>query len=172
MLLLIYWWHNTRGGGGGGGGGWRRRRRCWVGAGVRWLLPCTCVFTHLFHLQVVSHTHTHTCCTVCCNSHLKRPARAFQVGISSHAARVTPSAISAKKQQKKKKKGPPVELPMELACFSFFLFPSDTTQKNIFQNRKKRNVPPSFASLERKCQDLKRRKNKITNNIAPQTQEY
>lgn len=158
----------------------RRRRRRRLEEAAEVLSGCRGSLTFALHLcfhTLVSSagcfTHTHTRCTVCCNSHLKRPARAFQVGISSHAARVTPSAISAKKQQnKKQKKGPPVELPMELACFSFFLFPSDTTQKNIFQNRKKRNVRPPFASLERKCQDLKRRKNKITNNIAPQTQEY
>ena len=134
MLLLIYWWHNMRG---GGGSGWRRwwwRWRCWVGAGVRWLLPCTCVFTHLFHLQVVWHTHTYT------HTHaeqyvatvtLKDQRGPFK-SVSRHPLHVSPSAISAKK---KKKKSPPVELPMVLMCF--FFFPSDTTQKKT----KKQHFP-------------------------------
>lgn len=89
----------------------RRRRRRRLEEVAEVLSGCRGSLTFALHLcfhTLVSSagcfTHTHTRCTVCCNSHLKRPARAFQVGISSHAARVTPSAISAKKQQNKKKK--------------------------------------------------------------------
>lgn len=153
MLLLIYWWHNTRGGG-GGGGGWRRWRRCWVGAGVRWLLPCTCVFTHLFHLQVVSHTHTHAVQYVATVT-LKDQRGPFK-SVSRHTLHVSHHLLSRQKNNKtKKKKGPPVELPMELACFSFFLFPSDATQKNIFQNRKKKKRSTPVCIIRMKMSGFK-----------------
>lgn len=131
------------------------------------------VFSHTCFICRLFHTHTHTHAVQYVATVTLKDQRGPFKSVSRHTLHVSHHLLSRQKNNKtKKKKGPPVELPMELACFSFFLFPSDTTQKNIFQNRKKRNVPPSFASLERKCQDLKRRKNKITNNIAPQTQEY
>ena len=44
---------------------------------------------------------------------------------------------------------------MELACFFFFLFPSDTTQKNIFQNREKKKRSAFVCIIKMKMSGFK-----------------
>lgn len=131
----------------------RRRRRLEEVAEV--LSGCRGSLTFALHLcfhTLVSSagcfTHTHTCCTVCCNSHLRRPARAFQVGISSHAARVTPSAISAKKNNNKKKKVLQWNFQWSSRVSFSFSFRLIRHRKTFSKIEKKRNVRPSSASLK------------------------
>lgn len=59
-----------------------------LGAVLGWVLLGSLTFAlHLCFSHIVSCVVLHTFCTVCCNSHLKRPAESFS-SISSPAARV------------------------------------------------------------------------------------
>lgn len=132
------------------------------------------VFSHTCFICRLFHTHTHTHAVQYVATVTLKDQRGPFKSVSRHTLHVSHHLLSRQKNNKTKNKKKVLQWNFQWSwrvslSFSFRLMRHRKTFSKI---GKKRNVRPPFASLERKCQDLKRRKNKITNNIAPQTQEY